>query len=243
MESGILCGAHMRVSFEQQPKVAIYSPILRWTPLCYLMLPIPAIFAQKVISTMMYVCIIWRYSRIPERDIFLRCWPGGYQVALYAGVLTHWPLVKVAAISQTRFSSTVSRLKSFMFWFQFYWSLSNWQNVIIGSGNGLAPNRRDELTYWDRHIMIAILQKTSANSFSCMKITSLVEMWAKFVPKSWISSNPGWTFKQQSNVRWFNTFIHKLNAVEKAPDFCFIFAWCLETSNCASLWKSDAQLG
>ena len=38
-------------------------------------------------------------------------------------LLTHFPLHKMAAISQTTFSHAFSWIKSFVFWFKFHWSL------------------------------------------------------------------------------------------------------------------------
>ena len=38
-------------------------------------------------------------------------------------VLTHLPLDKMAAISQTIFAGAFSRMKSFVFWLKFHWSL------------------------------------------------------------------------------------------------------------------------
>ena len=38
-------------------------------------------------------------------------------------VLTHWGRDKMADISQTMFSKAFSWMKSFVFWFQFHWSL------------------------------------------------------------------------------------------------------------------------
>ena len=38
-------------------------------------------------------------------------------------VLTHFPLYKMAAISQTTFSDAFSWMKSFVFWLRFHWSL------------------------------------------------------------------------------------------------------------------------
>ena len=38
-------------------------------------------------------------------------------------LLTHLPLNKMAAISQTTFSNAFSWIKSFVFWFKFHWSL------------------------------------------------------------------------------------------------------------------------
>ena len=52
-------------------------------------------------------------------------------------ILTHLPLYKIGAILQTSFSNVFSWMKSFVFWFEFRWSLFlrvQLTNVSIGSG-------------------------------------------------------------------------------------------------------------
>ena len=61
-------------------------------------------------------------------------------------VVKHSGLNKMAAILQTTFSNAFSCMKYFVFWFKFHWSMFNWQEVIIGLGNGLSPNLRQAIT-------------------------------------------------------------------------------------------------
>ena len=64
-------------------------------------------------------------------------------------VLTHLPLDKMAAVSQTIFSDAWSWMKSFVFWLKFHWSLFLRVQLVkppsIGLDNGLAPNRRQAI--------------------------------------------------------------------------------------------------
>ena len=71
-------------------------------------------------------------------------------------VLTHLPLDKMAAISQTIFSGAFSWMKSFIFWLKFHWSLfirANWQYLGIGLDNGLAPNRRQAIIWTNVYLI------------------------------------------------------------------------------------------
>ena len=54
----------------------------------------------------------------------------------YAQALTHIPLNKMAAISQTIFSDALSWMKSFVFWLKCHWSLFVWFHLHYPS-NGL----------------------------------------------------------------------------------------------------------
>ena len=68
--------------------------------------------------------------------------------------LTHLPLDKMAAISQTIFSDVFSWMKSLIFWLKFHWSLfikSHWQKPSSGVDNGLVPKKRQAIiwTYAD----------------------------------------------------------------------------------------------
>ena len=58
-------------------------------------------------------------------------------------VLTYLPLNKMAAISQTTFSSSFSWMKMLEFRIKFHWHL--WPGTSIGSGNGLASNRQQAI--------------------------------------------------------------------------------------------------
>ena len=64
----------------------------------------------------------------------------------------------MAAISQTAFSNAFSWMKRFVFWFKLHWRLflgSNWQYGSIHSGNGLAPNRRINVSgLWNTNVDI-----------------------------------------------------------------------------------------
>ena len=50
----------------------------------------------------------------------VRCWAGS---SLGCIDLTRLPVDKMAAVSQTMFSDAFSRMKSFVFWLNFYWNL------------------------------------------------------------------------------------------------------------------------
>ena len=56
---------------------------------------------------------------------------------------------QMAAISQTTFSNVFSRMKILELRLKFRWSLSNWQYSSTGSGNGLAPPRREAIIWTD----------------------------------------------------------------------------------------------
>ena len=61
----------------------------------------------------------------------------------------HWSHIP-QCISQTTFSIAFRSIKTFIFWFKFHWNCfwrSYWQEVRIGSGNGLGPNRRRVVTW------------------------------------------------------------------------------------------------
>ena len=67
-------------------------------------------------------------------------------------VLTHLPLDKMAAISQTIFSDAFSWMTSFVLWLKFHWSVFlmvpfSWQYSSIGSDNGLAQNKRQAIIW------------------------------------------------------------------------------------------------
>ena len=73
-------------------------------------------------------------------------WPS----CLSPNELIHWGLNKMATILQTADCNAFSLIRSFLVGFKLHWSLflgsiSQW--VIIGSGNGLAPNRRQTITW------------------------------------------------------------------------------------------------
>ena len=81
-------------------------------------------------------------------------WTNHYQVRcmLSAGhnVLTHLPLDKMAAISQTIFSDAFLWLKSCVFWLKLHWSLFVRVQLTInniGLDDGLAPNRRQAIIW------------------------------------------------------------------------------------------------
>ena len=62
---------------------------------------------------------------------------------LLSGGLTHLPLHKMVAISQTIFLDAFSWMKTFVFWLWSIWQFwlwSNWQLPSIGLNNGLALN-------------------------------------------------------------------------------------------------------
>ena len=62
--------------------------------------------------------------------------------------LTHLPLDKMTAISQTIFSDAFLWMKNFVFWLRLHLSLFPMvQLIIIGSDNGLAPNRRQAIIW------------------------------------------------------------------------------------------------
>ena len=66
--------------------------------------------------------------------------------------LSHLSLNKIVAISQKIVSNAFSWTKSFVFWFEFHWSLFPGVQLTVrelGSGNGLAPNRRQAITWTD----------------------------------------------------------------------------------------------
>ena len=74
-------------------------------------------------------------------------------------LMTHIPLDKMAAISQTIFSDAFSLMKNFVFCLKFHWSVlgSNWQLPSIGLDNGLVPNRRQAIIWpIHRHIYAAL---------------------------------------------------------------------------------------
>ena len=71
-------------------------------------------------------------------------------ITVMAEIIDSSPSEKMAAISQMTFSNAFSRMKSFVFSFQFHWFFplwSNWQWISIGLGNGLAPTRRQAFTW------------------------------------------------------------------------------------------------
>ena len=86
---------------------------------------------------------VWKISNSVNCSRKLTLWPLGDT----ACTLTPFPLDKMAAISQTTYSNAVSLMKSFVFWFKFHWSLFIRVTVSIGSGNGLAPNRRQVINW------------------------------------------------------------------------------------------------
>ena len=64
--------------------------------------------------------------------------------------LTHLPLDKMAAISQTTFSNAFSWIKIYEFRLKLHWSLLirvQWKYASIGSDNGLAPTRRQAIIW------------------------------------------------------------------------------------------------
>ena len=65
--------------------------------------------------------------------------------------LTHLPLDKMAAVSQTIFSYAFSWMKSFIFWLKFDWSLLLMVHLTItpsiGLDDGLAPNRQQPIIW------------------------------------------------------------------------------------------------
>ena len=66
------------------------------------------------------------------------------EAVLYTEWLTYLPLDKMAAISQTILSDVFSWMKIFVFWLKFHQSLFLRVQLaifIIGSDNGLVPNR------------------------------------------------------------------------------------------------------
>ena len=56
--------------------------------------------------------------------------------------LTHWGWDNLAVKLQTTISNALSSIKMIEFWSKFYWSLflRSWQEIIIGSVNGLATS-------------------------------------------------------------------------------------------------------
>ena len=68
---------------------------------------------------------------IQHRDSVMDMWPHprkGWNAITHPCLnfntdLTHLPLDKMAAISQTIYSDAFSRMKSFIFWLKFHWSL------------------------------------------------------------------------------------------------------------------------
>ena len=68
-------------------------------------------------------------------------------VSVSCGKLTHPSLDKMAAISQTLASTAFSWMKSFIFRFEFHWSLFLRVYSSIGSDNGLVPNRRQAIIW------------------------------------------------------------------------------------------------
>ena len=63
--------------------------------------------------------------------------------------LTHLTLNKISIIAHTPFSNTFSWMKNFVFCLNFTICSkgSNWQKINVGSGNGLAPNRWQAITW------------------------------------------------------------------------------------------------
>ena len=56
----------------------------------------------------------------------------------------------MACISPMTFPTAFSRMKMLKFRLKFHWNLflrSSWQKIAIGSGNGLAPTRWQEITW------------------------------------------------------------------------------------------------
>ena len=53
----------------------------------------------------------------------------------------------MAAILQTIFLDAFSRMKNFVFWFKFHWSLFLMVKLTIGLDNGMAPNRRQAIIW------------------------------------------------------------------------------------------------
>ena len=72
-----------------------------------------------------------------------------YNYVLRTASLTHLPLDKMAAISQTTFSNAISSMTNLYCDSNFTevcsWE-SSWQKVSIGPGNGLTLNRRQAIT-------------------------------------------------------------------------------------------------
>ena len=65
--------------------------------------------------------------------------------------LTHWGRYNMAAISQTTFLNTFSRMKMYAFWIRFHWMFLKDPIENIGSDNDLAPNRplSEPMMAWD----------------------------------------------------------------------------------------------
>ena len=76
----------------------------------------------------------------------IRWWLGWHQIG--DKPLTHLPLNKMAAISQTTCLNAFSWMKIFELQIKFHWNMeSNWQYVSIGSDDGLASSRRQVIIW------------------------------------------------------------------------------------------------
>ena len=67
--------------------------------------------------------------------------------SITAVLLTHWGRDKMAAISQTTFSSAFSWMKIYEFHLRFHWMLFLTFYSSIDSDNGLAPFRRQAIIW------------------------------------------------------------------------------------------------
>ena len=99
---------------------------------------------------------IWLYPRFPRNK---RYW------SYDAVSLTHLPPDKMADIVQTTFSNAFLWTKVWIFWFGFSLKFVH-KDLIdsIGSGNGLAPNRRQAINWTNSDLGVGLLKFRSSIS-------------------------------------------------------------------------------
>ena len=78
-----------------------------------------AILAVSVTMPSLHISPSWPLPSYPSHLMTLPTWLAEQLL----DILTHLPLDKMVAISQTTFSNAFSWMKSFVFWFEFHWSL------------------------------------------------------------------------------------------------------------------------
>ena len=142
-------------------------------------------------------------------------------------LLTLLPLEKIDAISQT-FSYILSWVKSFVFWFEFDWSLVKWsdgQYGIIGLGNGLALDRRKAITWNNADTRVGV----NSIFFNSIPIPLFsIPIPIPLLAKSFNSNSNSRDFNSNSNSRDFNSNSNSNSGDFKSRQFnSGTDLWCL----------------
>ena len=120
-------------------------------------------------------------------------------------VLTHFPLDKMTAISQTIFSDTFSWIESLAFWLKFHWSLFLMVQLTIPStdlDNGVAPQRRQAIIWTNTDL---IHWRIYAALGGWVKLPKTLHIWARYMVKANIPTETqlsvvdGWQHYQGSS--------------------------------------------